>query len=172
VAVTLFTQRLTLRPFREEDLADLLAMDGDDRVMRWIGPGLPGRTRDEARQSLERMIAFAREHPGLGLRHASRLAAGGFVGGCGLYPLTGSADVEIAYRLPHACWGHGYATEMAAAVLEHGFRDLRLVRIVGLTHPGNVSSQRVLEKIGMRAEGTAAHYGREMRVFAAHRAGA
>ena len=44
-----------------------------------------------------------------------------------------------------------------------------LARIVGLTWPENVPSQRVLEKIGMRRESDAEHYGRTMRVYAATR---
>jgi RimJ/RimL family protein N-acetyltransferase len=118
------------------------------------------------------MIAFAAAHAGYGLLHASRRDDATFAGGCGLYPLPDTDDVEIAYRLPYACWGRGYATEMAAAVLAHGFAALNLARVVGVTHLDNAPSQRVLEKIGMRAEGTAVHYGRTMRVFAAYREGA
>ncbi len=168
----LTTARLALRPFAAGDLKDLHAMDGDERVMRTIGSGLPGRTREQCMQALERMIAFAGTHAGYGLLHASRRDDGTFVGGCGLYPLPDTDDVEVAYRLPYGCWGQGYATEMAAAMLAHGFAALNLARIVGVTHLDNAASQRVLEKIGMRAEGTAVHYGREMRVFAAYREGA
>lgn len=165
----LVTARLVLRPFAAGDVDDLHTMDGDDRVMRTIGSGLAGRTRDACAQALERIIAFAAAHPDHGLLHASRRDDGTFVGGCGLYPLPGTTDTEVAYRLPFACWGHGYATEMAAAALAHGFGAMGLARIVGVTHLDNVASQRVLAKIGMRAEGVAVHYEREMRVFAAFR---
>ena len=167
----LTTARLALRPFAPGDADDLYTMDGDPRVMRTIGSGLPGRTREQCAQALARTIAFAAAHPGLGLLHASRRDDGRFVGGCGLFPLPDTPETEIAYRLPVACWGQGYATEMAAAVLAHGFGTLGLARIVGVTHIENPASQRVLLKIGMREEGTAVHFGREMRVFAAHRDG-
>ncbi len=78
-------------------------------------------------------------------------------------------DIEIAYRLPHACWGRGYATLMAKAVLEFGLHTLGLPRIAGVTWPENVPSQRVLDKIGMRDDGIAVHCGRPMRVFSATR---
>ena len=45
-----------------------------------------------------------------------------------------------------------------------------LPRVIGLTWPENAPSQRVLEKIGMRFEGEAIHYGHTMRVYAATRA--
>lgn len=165
--LALDTPRLALRPFRPDDLDDLHAMDGDARVMRNIGAGLPGRTREQSTEALARMVTYAAGHWGYGLLHASRHDDGYFVGGCGLYPLPDTDDIEIAYRLRHDCWGHGYATEMARSVLEHGFTTLMLARIVGVTHPENVPSQRVLRKIGMRAEGTAVHFGRPMCVFSA-----
>lgn len=167
--LTLVTPRLVLRPFRLDDVDALHAMDGDERVMRYIGPGLPGRTRAQTTEALARMVTYAAAHPGYGLLHASRHDDGSFVGGCGLYPLPESdtADIEIAYRLPRDCWGRGYATEMARAVLDHGFATLELARIVGVTHPDNLPSQRVLRKIGMREEASAVHFGRRMSVFGA-----
>jgi RimJ/RimL family protein N-acetyltransferase len=172
VSLRLATARLVLRPFAEGDLDDLHAMDGDPRVMRFIGSGLPGRTRDECAKVLARTIAFAEAHPGLGLLHGSRRDDGTFVGGCGLFPLPGTDDIEIAYRLPHAQWGLGYGSEMAAAVLAHAFATLGLARVVGVTHLDNVASQRVLAKIGMREEGNAEHFGRLMRCFGVARAAA
>ena len=58
---------------------------------------------------------------------------------------------------------------MAGAVLRHAFTTLHLGRVVGLTWPENVPSQRVLEKIGMRFHEEATHYGRTMRVYVADR---
>jgi ribosomal-protein-alanine N-acetyltransferase len=165
----LVTRRLVLRPFAAADYEDLHAMDCDDRVMRYLATGLRGRTREQTAQALERMIAFAAVRPGYGLLHARRRDDDAFVGGCGLYPLPGTDDIEIAYRLPHACWGHGYATEMAQAVVAYGLRDLALARIVGVTYPENVASQRVLQKIGLREEEMAIHYGHMMNVFVARR---
>lgn len=166
----LATARLVLRAFAPGDGDDLHAMDGDDRVMRYLAGGLKGRTRAESDVTLERMIARAAAAPGYGLLHASRREDGSFVGGCGLFALPEGDGVEIAYRLRQACWGQGYATEMARAVLAHGFEALRLASVTGLAWPENVASQRVLQKIGMRAVGTAQHYGRQMHVYIAERA--
>jgi RimJ/RimL family protein N-acetyltransferase len=168
VTFDLVTERLRLRAFTPADADDLLTMDGDARVMRYIGTGLQPRTRAEVEASIGRIIDFAARHPGMSLLHASTRDAGRFVGGCGLFPLPDDSAIEIAYRLPHACWGQGYATEAARAVLAHGFETLALPRIVGVTFPENVPSQRVLLKIGMREDGDAEHYGRTMRVFVAN----
>jgi RimJ/RimL family protein N-acetyltransferase len=156
-----------LREFTPADLDDLHAMDGDADVMRYLGTGLPPRTRGECAQALARMAEGYARRPGYGLLHASRRDDGSFVGGCGVFPTPEGGEIEIAYRLRRSCWGHGYATEMAAAVLAHAFTTLRLERVIGLTWPENAASARVLRKIGMRPAGTAFHYGREMNQFVA-----
>jgi len=170
VTPLLRTPRLVLRPFAAGDLDDLFAMDGDDRVMRYLGSGLTGRTREQCARTLAAMVERAVAQPGRGLLHASRADDGTFVGGCGLFPLPESEDIEIAYRLPFVRWGQGYATEMARAVRDHGFAALGLGRIVGVTWPQNVPSQRVLEKAGFVAHGEAMHYGVAMRAFLATKA--
>jgi RimJ/RimL family protein N-acetyltransferase len=164
------TARLRLREFTTADVDDLLRSDGDARVMRYLANGLAARTREEVSRSLERMARAYAERPGFGLLHASLREGGAFVGGCGLFQLPEGEAIEIAYRLPVACWGQGYATEMARAVLAHGFGTLGLARVIGLTWPENLPSQRVLEKIGMRRTGVEEHYGRPMIVFEARRA--
>ena len=161
------TARLVLRPFEPGDVDDLHAMDGDARVMRFLGNGLAPRSRAECEAALARMQAAYAERPGFGLLHGTRLDDGAFVGGCGLFRVPDGDEIEIAYRLPVAQWGRGYATEMARALLAHGFATLKLARVIGLTWPENVASQRVLEHIGMAREGSGHYYGREMIRYAA-----
>jgi RimJ/RimL family protein N-acetyltransferase len=167
VKPALATARLELRPFAADDIDDLHSMDGDARVMRFLGNGLPPRSRAECEAALARMRAAYDERPGFGLLHGSRRDDGAFVGGCGLFGVPDDDQIEIAYRLPVSQWGRGYATEMARAVLAHGFGTLKLVRVIGLTWPENVASQRVLEHIGMVREGSGRYYGREMFRYAA-----
>lgn len=163
----LTTPRLVLRDFRDGDADDLYAMDGDDRVMRYIGTGMPGRSYEQCAEAIPRIMTKAVEQPGYGLLHASLRDDGAFIGASGLFLLPETGEVEVAYRLPFVCWGRGYATEMARALLDHGFGALGLTRIIGLTFPENVPSQRVLEKIGMRSEGEGEYYGRTMRKYSA-----
>lgn len=62
------------------------------------------------------------------------------------------ADLEVAatgYVLAKDAWGHGFATEALAAVVEVG-RELGLNRLDALCHPANVASYRVLEKCGFQ----------------------
>src|SRR5262249_60428748 len=56
--------------------------------------------------------------------------------------------LELAYRLIRRAWGHGIATEAAAALIDHAFNGLGLSRLVAVTYPENRASQRVLDKLG------------------------
>lgn len=162
------TDRLELRPFTRDDVEDIVALDGDWRVMRYIGDGATG-TRADAYAAIERVLRRYHEHPGTGVWRASRRADARFVGWVSLKHAGDAPDIEIGYRLMHDAWGQGYATELARAMLRRGFRDLRLSRIIGVTHPDNRASQRVLLKAGLRDEGWGRYYDRDLRLFAVRR---
>jgi len=161
----LATARLDLRAFEPRDLDDIVRLDGDAHVMRYIADG-----RALARATVERNFARVLRYPSLnamlGAWRASRRDTGAFVGWFSLKYAGTSTDIEIGYRLLPAAWGRGYATEGAAAMRDHGFGPVGLARIIGITHPGNVASQRVLGKIGMRDEGWGRYYDRDLRLFA------
>jgi RimJ/RimL family protein N-acetyltransferase len=61
---------------------------------------------------------------------------------------------EIGYWLGIPFWGQGYATEAAARVVRYGFDDLGLNRIMAYCFSRNLASARVMQKIGMKYEGT------------------
>ena len=167
--VRLLTERLALREFAREDVDDLVALDGDPRVMRYIGDGSVG-TRALCEAGIERVLARYAEDTGLGIWHATRRDDGRFVGWVSLKPCGDSADIEVGYRLMHDAWGHGFATELARAMIRRGFGEVGLDRIIGVTHPENLASQRVLVKAGLRDEGWGRYYGRDLRLFAVDRA--
>ena len=78
-----------------------------------------------------------------------------------------SPDIEVGYRLMHRAWGQGFATEGATALVNFGFDDLGLHRIIGVTHPDNVASQRVLMKAGLADSGWGRYYDQRLRLFVA-----
>lgn len=81
--------------------------------------------------------------------------AGGapFVGMVGLHQVNAALPcapaVEVAWRLLPDHWGHGYATEAAAASLDYGFGPAELDEIIAFTTTLNTRSQAVMERIGM-----------------------
>ena len=154
------TARLRLYAPRIEDLEARLAMDRDPEVMRFIRP-VPEDAEAQRAEIRQRIL----EPPWGAFWHVEARVAPGFIGWCGLFPLQDSGLIEIGYRFLRAAWGRGFATEAAAAALDHGFRKLELDPIVAVSDPDNAASHSVLRKIGLRAVGTAKHYGRELPFF-------
>jgi len=162
------TLRLSLRDFCAGDADDLYRLDSDPRVMKYIGDGKPA-SRARVLQLLSRTIAYPRLYPDLGIWHASRRDTGEFIGWLSLKYAGRSPDIEVGYRLVPGAWGKGFATEGASALVAFGFEDLTLERIIGLTHPGNEASQRVLMKAGLSPVGWGDYYDQRLKVFAATR---
>ena len=159
------TLRIQLRGFVAADLPDLVRLDSDPRVMKYLAGGKPA-SRDVIAATLRRIIRYPALYPDLGIWRASRRDTGAFIGWFSLKYAGKSADVEIGYRLRPEAWGRGFATEGARALVGYGFDDLGLSRIIGVTHRDNLASQRVLMKAGMTDLGWGRYYDRRLRLFA------
>jgi len=160
---TLTTPRLTLRPFTEADAEPLHRILNEDGILRYFPRPEPP---DLAR--VQRLIAGQLRHweeHGLGwwaveLRSTSeRRATGELLGWNGLQYLPDTEEVEVGYLLSRRRWGQGLATEGAQAALRFGIETLRLGSIIGVVHPENIASQRVLEKAGLTLINEADYFG-------------
>lgn len=156
----LATARLHLRPRTLDDIDDNLAMDLDPEVYRYIFLRSPPDP-DTHRAELHGKIAAGWPQQG-GLWVVEWQGRPGFLGWCGIFPLEDSGLIEIGYRLVRRAWGQGVASEAGRAVLDYGFRALGLDPIVGVAHPDNGASRRVLEKLGLRYQGLRFHYGHNL----------
>jgi ribosomal-protein-alanine N-acetyltransferase len=150
--IILETERLVLRHQVIQDLDALWALYCDPEITRYI-PDAP-RSRVEAKEELEWHMNGHPRFPELGLWASIHKETGKFIGRCGLLPWTidGRQEVEVAYTIARDYWGQGLATEAAQAILNYGFEELNLSRLVSLIDAENIASQRVAEKIGMTFE--------------------
>ena len=163
------TLRLDLREFTRDDFGDLVRLDSDPRVMKYINGGKP-MSKQEVEAALGRVLRYYRTTYGLGVWRASRRDTGAFVGWYCLKYCPPTCDVEVGYRLLHNAWGQGFATEGATELIRYGFDDLGLNKIIGVTHPGNRASQRVLMKSGLDDAGyERKYYARRLRLFVGRR---
>jgi RimJ/RimL family protein N-acetyltransferase len=153
-----------MREFVPEDFEDLYRLDRDPRVMKYV-TGKPA-TREETQAAIRRIVRYPRLYPDLGIWYATRRDNGKFIGWFSLKYAGRSKDVEIGYRLLPEAWGRGFATEGATAMYQYGFDDLDLDRIIGVTHPGNRASQKVLMKVGLLDCGWGRYYDQRLRLFA------
>ena len=163
------TGRMAMRRFRADDAQNLYRLDSDPRVMRYIGDGGVG-TQASVAAALARAVDYYDRFPGLGVWPAEERATGEFIGWFCLKYIPKTVEVEVGYRLLPEAWGRGFATEGARALVAGGFAVLGLYRIIGLAHPENLASQRVLQKAGLRDAGWGRYYGRDLRLFVAEAA--
>jgi ribosomal-protein-alanine N-acetyltransferase len=152
------TPRLLLRDFTLDDLSDVHAyasLQETVRFMEW-GPNTEEQTRDFLLRKLAAQQADPRVEYELGIVLKE---TGQVIGGIGLRlnrPQHRAADMGYVLHPDH--WNHGYATEAARAILDCGFNQHNLHRIMATCDPANRASARVLEKIGMQYEGRIRHH--------------
>jgi [ribosomal protein S5]-alanine N-acetyltransferase len=163
------TGRLLLRQFTLDDLDPLAAMYRDPEVTRFIG-GV--KTLEETRQRLQQWIEEY-ERFGFSKWAVVLQASGELIGRCGLTleQLDGVPERELGWTFARAHWGNGYATEAAAAAMEHCSTMLRLRRLISLIDPQNLPSARVATKLGMIYERTVQWQGAPTNVYAARLTG-
>lgn len=154
-----------MRRFVVADRDDVWRLDSDPRVMKYITG--KAATPDETAATIARVTRYYDRYPDLGAWYTVRRDTGAFIGWFSLKYAGASPDVEIGYRLAPEAWGQGFATEGAKAMHDYGFDDLGLYRIIGVTHPGNKASQRVLLKTGLQDRGWGHYYDLRLRLFVA-----
>lgn len=157
------TERLRLRSFRQEDLADLYLVFGDTEVMRYISGG-EARSLEETKTGLARTIEGWQSR-GFGFWAVTPKGSDKVIGYCGFMFLEGTPEIELAYGLAKSHWGSGFATEAARACLRYGFAEMKLERIVAVVNPENTASQRVLENVGMRYTKDVHHYNADLMYY-------
>lgn len=153
------TQRLRLDPPVPGDLEEVCAISGDPRTWAHI----PGERVTDPRQteaSLETFGSGWREH---GLSHwVVRLGEAGAypplepgrvlgTGGVHLFAAVAGQHVwNLGYRLDPACWGHGFATELARYAVERAHAARESVPVIARVLSTNPASVKVAQKAGLQ----------------------
>ena len=135
-----------------DDLKSLFALYSDPEIRRYFPEGT--LTYEETKSELEWFLDGHTDHHELGLWATVYKETGQFIGRCGLLPWTidQREEVEVAYLIAKGYWGQGLATEAAQAILDYGFGQLRLPRLICLIDRENVASIKVATRIGMTFE--------------------
>lgn len=137
------TIRLILRPQEQGDAAALFSILGDGEAMRfWNRPALPYLAVAEELITEQQVAASS----GL-CRYWTVLEEDDPIGSVDLSLIDG-AGAELGFLFRRDRWGHGLATEAAAAVVAEAFGALRLTRLAAAVQARNLAAVRVLEKTG------------------------
>ncbi len=162
-AVILESERLYLKQFTDNDVDNLYRLNSDADVMKYIGPPITDRHIIEKR--LRGIAEYYAKHPGLGVWAGFEKASDKFIGFYELAHLDNTAEIEVGYRLLNEFWGKGYATEMTKVLIDYGFTTVGLDKIVGISHHGNIPSQNVLLKSGLKYIKDAFYYNLDVKYF-------
>jgi ribosomal-protein-alanine N-acetyltransferase len=157
-------ERLRLRPFTLADAPEVARLAGDRLIAETTltiphpyPPGAAeawiGRHHEEAEQGNALNLALEGRDDGAVL------------GAIGLRLEPEHGRAEIGYWIGVPYWRNGYATEATRALIAYAFDELGLNRVYAYHFIGNPASGRVLEKAGMRFEGTRRQHTRKGNAF-------
>jgi RimJ/RimL family protein N-acetyltransferase len=160
------TSRLRLRRWSGEDEDDLVVLFAEPRM--WWFPHGRGLARDETEAFLSHQLhAWEEQEWGLWAVEFD----GVLIGYVGFALPTFLPEVmptpEIGWRLHPAYWRRGFAAEAAHAALDYGFNELGFAEVVSICEPENVSSWRLMERLGMTHDRETTHpvSGISLRVY-------
>ncbi|HYX38414.1 MAG TPA: GNAT family N-acetyltransferase, partial [Oligoflexus sp.] len=147
--------RLLLRDYRDDlsELESILKFVSDPEVARHSSWG--PLSRAEALAFLKEVVSAVHAQPRMNYSLALLIrSTDELIGNMSLNIRNlKHREAELGYTVAMAHWNKGYASEAARALIAFGFKQLGLHRIIATTSPGNIASQKVLERIGFTREG-------------------
>jgi RimJ/RimL family protein N-acetyltransferase len=164
---TLTASRIVLRAYEEGEVSRLHEILQIPDILQYF-PRSDPPSLAKAQRLVESQQKHWEEHGygwwALALRDTNRL-----IGWCGLNFLLETDEVELKYLLAASFWGRGIATEASRVSLKYTLTETNLDPIIGLVHPDNIASQRVLEKVGMSFLDRRQYFGMECLRYVIHR---
>ena len=145
------TERLVIRPGTIADAQSLIELNLDPIVMRFTGDQR-FNTVSEAADFIEQIMVPQFDRFQMG-RFFVFKKDGSFIGWCGLKYFPDTDEVDLGYRFHQKYWSQGFATESARAMMDYGFEELKLDRIIAKAMPENLASIKVLQKLKMTFRG-------------------
>lgn len=147
------TDRLTLRRYVENDYDDLLKLQSNPDVTRFLLYDV--RTPEQVTEALTgRLADVPMDRDGQALTVAVVLRdTGQHLGEVTLFMNNVEHRTgEIGYVFHPESHGHGYAAEASVELLRLGFEELGLHRIIARLDARNTGSVKLLERLGLRQE--------------------
>ncbi len=145
----LHTQRLRLASVTKDHMHDLFEILGDEESMKYYDI-FPYKEPEGVLEIID--LYKTRVEEGNGMRWGIFLE-NKLIGTCGFNGYKSKRTGVIGYDINRKYWGNGYASEAVKAVVEQGYDYLDIHRIAAHVMPGNVASEKVLQKCGFQKEG-------------------
>lgn len=146
---TFETERLFIRPTKEEDAAFIFELLNSPKWLKHIGDRNVHSVED-AKNYIDTKMKPQLESHGYSNNTVIRKSDGVKIGTCGLYDRGGLEGVDIGFAFLPAHEKQGYAYESAARILKAGFKDFGIKKVCAITLEVNVSSQNLIKKLGLK----------------------
>jgi [ribosomal protein S5]-alanine N-acetyltransferase len=139
------TERLIIRSFKKTDVKDVFEYLSDETVMEYIEPTM---TYEKAvsfvyNAGIKNKLVFA-----IVLKNINKV-----IGHLIFHEYTNKNNYEIGWVINKEYWDKGYAMEVSKKIIEYGFEELKIDKIIGETEEKNIKSIKTLKKIGMKKVG-------------------
>lgn len=147
------TVRLYLKAVDIEDAPFILELLNTPKWIRFVGDR---NVKDlaSATEYIENRMLPQMEACGFGNYLLVRKEDGAKMGTCGLYKREGLDGVDIGFAMLPNFEGKGYSTEAATKLKQLAKTEFQLEKLNGITLPENIASRKLLEKLGLKLEGT------------------
>jgi len=143
------TERLILQPTTSADAEFIFELVNTPKWLANIGDRNV-KSVDDAMAYIQNKMTAQLEKLGYGNYTLIRKADKIKIGTCGLYDREGLEGVDIGFALLPAYENMGYGFESAAKLLEVGIKEFHLNKISAITTKDNISSQKLIEKLGLK----------------------
>jgi RimJ/RimL family protein N-acetyltransferase len=147
------TERLTLKPTSEEDDTFIFELLNTPKWIKYVGDRNV-KTVEGAREYIKIKMLPQLKRLGYANYTVIRKADNCKMGTCGLYDREGLEGIDIGFAFLPEYERKGYAFESASKLKEVAFNEFGLTQINAITVKDNISSQKLLEKLGMKLNGT------------------
>ena len=147
----LSTRRLLIREITPADMPKLHRIYGDRECMQFYPAP---KSYSETQEWFQELAFDSYAKNEFGLWAVISRGTGELIGDCGITLQTTPAgeEPEVGYHLWREFWHQGFATEAARACIQYGLNTLQMPRVVSITSPENLPSQKVAERVHQRKE--------------------
>jgi|TARA_B110000483_G_scaffold91389_1_gene112823 RimJ/RimL family protein N-acetyltransferase len=146
------TQRLFIRPTSEEDADLIFQLMNAPKFLKFVGDRRIYSIPDALKYIQTNMLP---QLYNLGYSNYSLIEkiSGDKIGICGIYDRDGLDGVDIGFGLLPKYERFGYAYEASSRLIKAGFEEFHIQEIKAIVSKQNISSQRLLEKLGFESCG-------------------
>ncbi|HWJ89838.1 MAG TPA: GNAT family N-acetyltransferase, partial [Flavisolibacter sp.] len=145
------TQRCLLRGLTVDDAPQLLVLRSDDRIMRYLDREKM-KSIGEAEALIAKIHQAADEGEGYSWAVCLR-GAGTMIGYAGIWRIDKPHfRGEIGYTIHPDYWNKGFMSEAVTAMVDYGFKILKLHSLEANVNPENIAWIMLVEKCGFVRE--------------------